>query len=130
MKRRITESDINRLVKKTINEIEDGYEDYTEDGWDVGETDFNAELLQDALYEARNFLEYELEYTDDECNQLSELDYVEILRENGQLELADQIEGLYFMIQEDPNKPYDAIGGHSPKDLENAFNKMMNKKRR
>lgn len=117
----------NQPTESEFNEEEDEYEDYSEDGWDVGETNLFDEMLQDAIDEARDVLEYECGYTDDEVNKLNEMDYVEELFANGYVELANQIKELFFQTSADMNEPYDSIGGHSPKDLDDAFNKMMKK---
>ena len=68
---RLTESDLTRIVKRTINEMEsDDYKDrsmyspYYGEGDDEewGETDEGEEELQDLIEEARDFLENECGY--------------------------------------------------------------------
>jgi hypothetical protein len=132
---RLTESDLTRIIKKTINEMEDedfmrgadrnwdddfGYEEDEE--W--GETDRGEEELQDLIEEARDILENELGMSIDAINEMDEFYIAEILHENGYDELAYDIE--HILDQEgfdDEDEPYDPIGGHSVNDIKKAFAK-------
>jgi hypothetical protein len=132
---RLTESDLTRIIKKTINEMEDedfmrgadrnwdddfGYEEDEE--W--GETDRGEEELQDLIEEARDILENELGMSIDAINEMDEFYIAEILHENGYDELAYDIE--HILDQEgfdDEDEPYDSIGGHSVNDIKKAFAK-------
>jgi hypothetical protein len=100
---RLTESDLARIVKRTINEMEsDDYKDrsmyspYYGEGDDEewGETDEGEEELQDLIEEARDFLENECDYDLHDINLMSEEDIVEALYDEGNDELAEEIEDL------------------------------------
>jgi len=99
------------------------YEDDNEDE-DWGETDEGDEVLQDLIEEARDFLESECGYDLHDLNLMSEYDIVEALYDEGNEELAEEIEELLnkegFV---DLDEPYDSIGGHSVNDLKKAFAK-------
>jgi hypothetical protein len=134
---RLTESDLTRIIKKTINEMEDedfmrgadrnwdddfGYEEDEE--W--GETDRGEEELQDLIEEARDILENELGMSIDAINEMDEYYIVDVLHDYNYDELAYDIE--YLLEKEefskiDPNDPYDSIGGHSVNDLKKTFAK-------
>jgi len=143
---RLTESDLTRIVKRTINEMED--EDFmrgADKNWDDsedygtmrgrffddeegdeewGETDRGEEELQDLIEEARDFLENECGYDLHDINLMSEEDIVDALYEEENEELAEEIADLLY--QEgfaDLDEPYDSIGGHSVNDLKRAFAK-------
>ena len=146
---RLTESDLTRIVKRTINEMEsDDYKDRSmydpyygdeedEDFSDLddtmydgledeawGETDKGMEKLQDLIQNAREVLEDELGYSIEEINEMDELYIVDTLHDHHFDELAYEIEEL--MEQEgfvDEDEPYDSIGGHSVNDLKRAFAK-------
>ena len=99
------------------------YEDDNEDE-DWGETDEGDEVLQDLIEEARDFLESECGYDLHDLNLMSEYDIVEALYDEGNEELAEEIEEL--LNKEgfaDLDEPYDSIGGHSVNDLKKAFAK-------
>jgi hypothetical protein len=106
------------------NTLYDGLED---EEW--GESDEGMEKLQDLFEDARDVLEYECGYEFDEINEMSEMDIVETLNDEGYFDLAEEIEKL--MHQEglgvDLDKPYDSIGGHSVNDLKKAFDKVTKK---
>jgi hypothetical protein len=116
---RLTESDLIRLVKKTINEMEDedfmrgadrNWEDRKEDDDDYkdrsmyspyygddeewGQTDMGEEELQDLIEDARDFLENECGYDLHDLNLMSEEDIVDALYDEGNDELAEEIEEL------------------------------------
>ena len=100
---RLTERDLTRIVKRTINEMEsDDYKDrsmyspYYGEGDDEewGETDEGEEELQDLIEEARDFLENECDYDLHDINLMSEEDIVEALYDEGNDELAEEIEDL------------------------------------
>lgn len=113
---RLTESDLRRIVKRTINEMEDEdfmrsidqkWEDsslddeedfdYEEDE-EWGQTDMGEEELQDLIETARDILENELEFSIDAINELDEFDIVDALRDNGYDDLANDME--YLMEKE------------------------------
>ena len=106
------------------NTLYDGLED---EEW--GESDKGLEELQDLFEEARDVLEHECGYEFDEINEMSEMDIVETLNDEGYFDLAGEIEKL--MHQEglgvDLDKPYDSIGGHSVNDLKKTFDKINKK---
>lgn len=71
----------------------DDFEDDNEDEmWEIDQ------MLQDAIEEGRDILEYEADMTNDELNELSELDIAEELRELRYDDLADSIEEMYDMV--------------------------------
>ena len=144
---RLTESDLRRIIQKSINEMED--EDFmkgADKNWDDheeeedhrtmrgrffddeegdeewGETDMGEEELQDLIENARDFLENECGYDLHDINLMSEEDIVDALYEEENEELAEEIADLLY--QEgfaDLDEPYDSIGGHSVNDLKRAF---------
>ena len=113
---RLTESDLTRIVKRTINEMEDedfmrgadknwdDSEDYgtmrgrffddEEEDEEWGQTDRGEEELQDLIEEARDFLENECGYDLHDINLMSEDDIVEALFDEGNVELAEEIDKL------------------------------------
>jgi hypothetical protein len=133
---RLTESDLTRIVRRTINEMEDEedygtmrgrfFDDEDEGDEEWGETDMGEEELQDLIEQARDILENECGYDIEEINSMDEFDIVDALRDEGYVDLPNDIESL--MDQEgfynaDEDEPYDAIGGHSVNDLKKAFAK-------
>lgn len=98
------------------------YEEY-----ELGQTNEYDEKLQDLIDDARDILENELDYTDDECNELDEYDFAKVLDENGYRGLAKEIRKLLKITRADMDEPYDSIGGFSPRDIQNAFNKINKK---
>jgi hypothetical protein len=148
---RLTESDLTRIVRRTINEMDDedlmrsvdrNWEDRMEDEDDYkdrsmyspyygddeewGQTDMGEEELQDLIEEARDFLENECGYDLHDINLMGEEDIVDALYDEGYDDLANDIESLmdqegFYNVDED--EPYDAIGGHSVNDLKKAFAK-------
>ena len=99
---KLNESDLRRIVNRVIKENEDDIdsmrgrffdkEDQGDEEW--GETDRGEEDLQDLLEEARDFLEYECGYDLHDLNLMSEYDIVEALYDEGNDELAIEIEEL------------------------------------
>lgn len=61
---------------------------------EFGQTDRGEEELQDLIEEARDFLEYECGYDLHDLNLMSEYDIVEALYDEGNDELAEEIEEL------------------------------------
>jgi hypothetical protein len=136
---RLTESDLIRLVKRTINEMDDDHKDRSmyspyygddddfEEDEEWGETDMGEEELQDLIEEARDILENELGFSIDDINEMDEFDIVDALNDNGYDELAGDIEHLMEkegFYNADEDEPYDSIGGHSVNDLKKAFGKL------
>ena len=102
---RLTERDLTRIVKRTINEMEsDDYKDrsmyspYYGEGDDEewGETDEGEEELQDLIEEARDFLENECGYDLHDINLMSEEDIIDVLYEEENEELAEEIADLLY----------------------------------
>lgn len=101
---RLTESDLARLIRRIVKENEDDNEDYgtmrgrffddDEGDEEWGETDEDDELLQDLIEEARDFLENECGYDLHDLNLMSEYDIVEALYDEGNNDLAEEIEEL------------------------------------
>ena len=113
---RLTESDLRRIIQKSINEMEDedfmrgadknwdDSEDYgtmrgrffddEEEDEEWGQTDRGEEELQDLIEEARDFLENECGYDLHDINLMSEDDIVEALFDEGNVELAEEIDKL------------------------------------
>ena len=133
---RLTESDLTRIVKRTINEMEDEedygtmrgrfFDDEDEGDEEWGERDMGEESLQDLIEEARDFLENECGYDLHDINLMGEEDIVDALYDEGYDDLANDIESLmdqegFYNVDED--EPYDSIGGHSVNDLKKAFAK-------
>jgi hypothetical protein len=92
-----------------------------------GQTDMGEEELQDLIEEARDFLENECGYDLHDLNLMSEKDIVDALYDEGNDELAGDIE--YLMDKEgfynvDEDEPYDAIGGYSVNDIKRAFDNI------
>jgi hypothetical protein len=133
---RLTESDLTRIVKRTINEMEDEedygtmrgrfFDDEDEGDEEWGETDRGDEHLQDLIEEARDILENELGFSIDAINEMDEFDIVDALHDHMYDELAYDIEHLMEVegfYNADEDEPYDAIGGQSVNDLKKAFAK-------
>lgn len=133
---KLTESDLTRIVKRTINEMEDEedygtmrgrfFDDEDEGDEEWGERDMGEESLQDLIEEARDFLENECGYDLHDINLMGEEDIVDALYDEGYDDLANDIESLmdqegFYNVDED--EPYDSIGGHSVNDLKKAFAK-------
>ena len=131
---KLNESDLRRIVNRVIKENEEDREDYgtmrgrffddDEGDEEWGKTDIGEEELQDLIEEARDFLEMTCGYDLHDLNLMSEYDIVEALYDEGNDELAEEIEDL--LNQEgfaDFDEPYDSIGGHSVNDLKRAFAK-------
>ena len=108
---RLTESDLARIVKQIIKENE-----YQEDGREGQD----EERSQDLINMARNILEDEYGYDVDELNEMNERDFVEALYEEGEDDLASQIE--YLLDQE-------GIGERSGGELGEGFDDDLTKRR-
>jgi hypothetical protein len=133
---RLTESDLTRIVRRTINEMEDEedygtmrgrfFDDEDEGDEEWGERDMGEESLQDLIEEARDILENELGFSIDAINEMDEFDIVDALHDHMYDELAYDIEHLMEVegfYSADEDEPYDSIGGHSVNDLKKAFAK-------
>ena len=137
---RLTESDLYRLIKRTINEMEDedfmkvadrNWEDRMDDEEDFeyeedeewGETDMGDEELQDLIETARDILENELEFSIDAINELDEFDIVEALRDHKYNDLANDIEHLmekegFYNIDDEE---YEDEEDYEEEELEEGF---------
>ena len=97
---RLTESDLARIIKRTINEMEDEdfmrgadkYYDNEEKDEEWGETDRGEQELQDLIEEARDILENELGMSIDAINEMDEWYIVDVLHDYNYDELAYDIE--------------------------------------
>jgi hypothetical protein len=94
-------------------------ESYGDEEW--GETDKGEQKLQDLIDDAIRILKNKKKYS----MGMDEWDIIEHLSDEGYEDLAGEIEHLLYQEEFDEDEPYDSIGGHSPKDVENAFNKVM-----
>ena len=99
---RLTESDLARIIKRTINEMEDEdfmrgadkYYDNEEKDEEWGETDRGEKRLQDLIEEARDILENELGMSIDAINEMDEWYIVDVLHDHHFDELAYEIEDI------------------------------------
>ena len=98
---RLTESDLTRIVKRTLNEMKD--EDFmrgTDKNWDNhedeewGETGRGGKELQNLIKDAKEFLENECGYDLNDINSMSVDDIVETIFDKGNIELAQKIDNL------------------------------------
>ena len=110
---KLTESDLTRIVKRTINEMEaedfmrgadKNWEDREEDNYKdrsmhspyYGEEDYENEYTNKSLDEllemAKNFMLDELEFSPDAIDEMDEWYIVDVLRDYGYDELASEIE--------------------------------------
>jgi len=156
---RLTESDLARIVKRTINEMEDEdfmkgadrnwkdrdedddykdrsmYSPYYGDDKDFeedeewGETDMGEESLQDLIEEARDILENELGFSIDAINEMDEFDIVDALHDHMYDELAYDIE--YLMEKEGfySDEEYEDEEDHEEEELEEGFDDDLTKHR-
>jgi hypothetical protein len=136
---RLTESDLTRIIKKTINEMEDedfmrgadrnwdddfGYEEEEEEEW--GETDRGEQELQDLIEEARDILENELGMSIDAINEMDEYYIVDVLHDYNYDELAYDIE---YLLEKEGFDDLDDMPSYKtkwsmPKDNEEEFRKI------
>jgi hypothetical protein len=118
---RLTESDLTRIVKRVINEI--NYDDdFSQDEYDNDE-DFNQDDYDDLINQAKEFL-IEFEYDDPESvYEMSDMEVIKIIKIMDK-ELYEKIQNIREREKYDADEPYDAIGGLSPNDVK----KMMLKK--
>jgi hypothetical protein len=115
---RLTESDLTRIVRRTLNEMEDddfirgadkNWDDHEEeddfsyfdtdmynglDDEEWGETDGGGEELQDLIKDAKEFLENECGYDLDDINLMSVDDIVDTIFDEGNIVLAQKIDNL------------------------------------
>ena len=109
---RLTESDLTRIVRRTLNEMEDkNWDDHKEeddfsyfdtdmynglDDEEWGETDGGGggEELQDLIKDAKEFLENECGYDLDDINLMSVDDIVDTIFDEGNIVLAQKIDNL------------------------------------
>lgn len=143
---RLTESDLARIVKRTINEMEDedfmrgadknwrereddDYKDRSmyspyygdeEEDEEWGETDRGEEELQDLIEEARDFLENECGYEIEELNSMSEYAIVKALYDEGNYELAEEIDKLL---------DFEGFYDGEEEELDEGFDDFLTKKR-
>ena len=110
---RLTESDLTRIIKRTINEMEaedfmrgadKNWEDREEDNYKdrsmyspyYGEEDYENEYSNQSLDElleiAKNFMLDELEFSPDAIDEMDEWYIVDVLRDYSYDELASEIE--------------------------------------
>ena len=109
---RLTESDLTRIVRRTLNEMEDkNWDDHKEendfsyfdtdmynglDDEEWGETDGGGggEELHDLIKDAKEFLENECGYDLDDINLMSVDDIVDTIFDEGNIVLAQKIDNL------------------------------------
>ena len=72
---RLTENDLTRIVRRTINEMEEDEP--------VGSIDRGEEILKELIEEARDILENELGFDLEQINEMSEWEMVDILYNEG-----------------------------------------------
>jgi hypothetical protein len=112
---KLTESDLTRIVKRVIQEVNDEFDDDS-----VIDNNFNQEEYDELLDQAREFLCREIGLEEDEVYNMSDDQII------GEIKYYDK--GLYRRLEElkyskpvDLDEPYDSIGGYSVNDLRRAF---------
>ena len=106
---RLTESDLERIVRRVIRENEEeddeDYKDrnmyspyYGDEEW--GETDKGEQKLQDLLDEARDILENECGFTFEELNQMDEMDVATALEENAESCEETEEQYIYMLVDQ------------------------------
>jgi hypothetical protein len=131
---RLTESDLARIIKRTINEMEDEdfmrgadkYYDNEEKDEEWGETDRGEQELQDLIEEARDILENELGMSIDAINEMDEWYIVDVLHDYNYDELAYDIE---YLLEKEGFDDLDDMPSYKtkwsmPKDNEEEFRKI------
>jgi hypothetical protein len=105
MKSRLTESDIRRIVNKTLFEMNHDDDDFEmnhsmgrDEEW--GETDKGEQKLQDLLDEARDILENECGFTFEELNQMDEMDVATALEENAEKCEETETQYIYMLVDQ------------------------------
>ena len=91
---RLTENDLTRIVRRTINEMEEDEP--------VGSIDRGEEILKELIEEARDILENELGFDLEQINEMSEWEMVDILYNEGYDEISHEMAEL--LDQEGFNK--------------------------
>jgi hypothetical protein len=112
---KLTESDLTRIVKRVIQEVNDEFDDDS-----VIDNNFNQEEYDELLDQAREFLCREIGLEEDEVYNMSDDQII------GEIKYYDK--GLYRRLEElkyskpvDLDEPYDSIGGYSVNDLRRTF---------
>lgn len=83
---KLTEADLTRIVRRTINEMEEDEP--------VGMIDRGEEILKELIEEARDILEMECGYDLHDINLMSEREIVEALFDEGYDDIASEMEEL------------------------------------
>ena len=83
---KLTEADLTRIVRRTINEMEEDEP--------LGSIDKGEEILKELIEEARDILEMECGYDLHDINLMSEREIVEALFDEGYDDIASEMEEL------------------------------------
>ena len=105
---RLTEADLTRIVRRTINEMED-----------------NQYEFDDLMNQAIELL-IDLEYDEDEVYEMNDDEIIDAVKGYDD-KLYQELHDMKYSKPIDKDEPYDSIGGHSMNDLKRAFKKIMNK---